>query len=122
MFTIQPIGYVRSPYKDAREIPRGLGAKHETDGVLEILPEFQAGLTDIEGFSTSWSFGYFIALKGSNCSAHRLAITGRTAYSRRGPRSARTPLALLSSSFPAAKACGCTSAESTCSMERRFSI
>ncbi len=51
MFTMRPIGYVRSPFKDAQEIPKGLGAKHETDGVLEILPEFEVGLTDIEGFS-----------------------------------------------------------------------
>jgi tRNA (adenine37-N6)-methyltransferase len=51
MFTMQPIGYVRSPYKDAREVPKGLGARHEAQGVLEILPEFEIGLTDIEGFS-----------------------------------------------------------------------
>jgi tRNA (Thr-GGU) A37 N-methylase len=51
IFTIQPIGYVKSPYKDAQEIPKGLSAKHETDGVLEILPEFAVELTDIEGFS-----------------------------------------------------------------------
>ncbi len=51
MFTFQPIGFVRSPYKDTQEIPKGLGAKHEAQGVLEILPEFETGLTDIEGFS-----------------------------------------------------------------------
>jgi len=51
MFSTQPIGYVRSPYKDAQEIPKGLGAKHEAEGVLEIQPEFEPGLTDIEGFS-----------------------------------------------------------------------
>lgn len=51
MFTFRPIGFVRSPYKDTWEIPRGLGAKHEAEGVLEILPEFETGLTDIEGFS-----------------------------------------------------------------------
>jgi tRNA-Thr(GGU) m(6)t(6)A37 methyltransferase TsaA len=28
-----------------------LGAKHEAEGVLEILPEFETGLTDIDGFS-----------------------------------------------------------------------
>jgi tRNA (Thr-GGU) A37 N-methylase len=38
MFTMQPIGHVRSPYKDAHEGPKGLGAKHEGEGVLEILP------------------------------------------------------------------------------------
>jgi len=28
-----------------------LGAKHQADGTLEILPEFEAGLADIDGFS-----------------------------------------------------------------------
>jgi tRNA (adenine37-N6)-methyltransferase len=59
MFSMQPIGYVRSPYKDAQEIPRGLGAKHEAEGFLEILAEFEPGLTDIEGFShliVIWAF------------------------------------------------------------------
>lgn len=51
MFTLQPIGHVRSPYKNTKEIPKGLGAKHEAEGVLDLLPEFEAGLTDIDGFS-----------------------------------------------------------------------
>jgi tRNA (adenine37-N6)-methyltransferase len=51
MFSPHPIGYVKSPYKDTREIPKGLGAKHETEGTLEIQAEFAPGLTDIEGFS-----------------------------------------------------------------------
>jgi len=51
MFTFTPIGYVRSPYKNTQEIPKGLGAEHKAEGRLEILPEFEAGLTDIEGFS-----------------------------------------------------------------------
>jgi len=51
VFTPQPIGYVRSPYKSTQEIPKGLGAKHDAEGILEILPEFAPGLIDIEGFS-----------------------------------------------------------------------
>jgi tRNA-Thr(GGU) m(6)t(6)A37 methyltransferase TsaA len=51
MFTPRPIGYVRSPYKSTEEVPKGLGAQHNAEGVLEILPELEAGLTDIEGFS-----------------------------------------------------------------------
>jgi len=51
MFTSQPIGFVSSPYKETSEVPKGLGAKHEADGVLKILPDFELGLTDIEGFS-----------------------------------------------------------------------
>jgi len=52
MFSTQPIGHVRSPYKDAQEIPKGLGAKHETEGVLEIQPEFALGLTISKAFLT----------------------------------------------------------------------
>ena len=51
MFVPRPIGFVRSGYAATAEIPKGLGAKHEAEGVLEILPEFEAGLMDIEGFS-----------------------------------------------------------------------
>lgn len=51
MFSFEPIGYVKSPYRDTKEIPKGLGVKHEAEGVLEILPKYEAGLTDIEGFS-----------------------------------------------------------------------
>jgi tRNA-Thr(GGU) m(6)t(6)A37 methyltransferase TsaA len=49
--SMQPIGYVKSPYKEARDVPRGLGAKHDAEGVLELVKEFELGLTDIEGFS-----------------------------------------------------------------------
>lgn len=51
MFTPQAIGFVRSPFNDAAAIPKGLGARHEAEGALEILPEFAPGLTDIEGYS-----------------------------------------------------------------------
>jgi tRNA-Thr(GGU) m(6)t(6)A37 methyltransferase TsaA len=59
MFSMQPIGYVRSPYDDTKEIPKGVGAKHDTEGILEIRAEFEAGLLDIEGFShlfVIWTF------------------------------------------------------------------
>jgi tRNA-Thr(GGU) m(6)t(6)A37 methyltransferase TsaA len=59
MFTSQPIGFVSSPYNNTNEIPKGLGAEHEADGVLTILPDFEQGLTDIEGFShliVIWEF------------------------------------------------------------------
>jgi tRNA-Thr(GGU) m(6)t(6)A37 methyltransferase TsaA len=51
VLTMQPIGTVRSPYTDTAQIPKGLGAVQHAEGVLEILPQFGAGLTDIEGFS-----------------------------------------------------------------------
>jgi len=59
MFDMRAIGFVRSPYSETSQIPKGCGAKHDVEGVLEILPEFEEGLTDIEGFShlfVIWAF------------------------------------------------------------------
>ena len=51
MVEMRPIGFIRSSYSDTAQIPKGCGAKHDAEGVLEILPEFEPGLLDIEGFS-----------------------------------------------------------------------
>src|SRR3954470_4013216 len=51
LVSMRPVGYMRSRFRDTKEIPKGLGAKHETEGTLEILPEFEPGLLAIEGFS-----------------------------------------------------------------------
>jgi tRNA (adenine37-N6)-methyltransferase len=59
MIRMEPIGFVRSPYTETAQIPKGLGAEHRAEGVLDILPAFEAGLTDIEGFShlyVLWAF------------------------------------------------------------------
>jgi tRNA-Thr(GGU) m(6)t(6)A37 methyltransferase TsaA len=48
---MRPIGFVASPYRDKSEIPKGPGAEHRAEGTLEIRPELEAGLQDIEGFS-----------------------------------------------------------------------
>lgn len=64
MSILPPIGFVCSPYKSAEEIPKGLGTKHEAVGVLKILPEFEPGLTDIEGFSHLFIIWEFDRAKG----------------------------------------------------------
>ena len=48
---MRAIAFVHSQYRDNSEIPKGLGAEHKAEGILEILPEFEPGLQDIEGFS-----------------------------------------------------------------------
>lgn len=50
-FTMRPIGYARTPFTETSEISKGIGAKHTREGTLEVLPEFEEGLLDIEGFS-----------------------------------------------------------------------
>jgi tRNA-Thr(GGU) m(6)t(6)A37 methyltransferase TsaA len=48
---MRAIGRISSPFQETKQIPKGLGAKHSAEGVLEVCPEFEAGLTDIEGYS-----------------------------------------------------------------------
>jgi tRNA (adenine37-N6)-methyltransferase len=50
-FTFRPIGTVRSPYRATAEIPKGLGTEHRAEGTIEISPEYESGLQDVEGFS-----------------------------------------------------------------------
>ena len=56
---MRPIGFIRSQYSDTSQIPKGCGAKHTAEGVLEVLPQYEQGLKDIEGFShlyVIWAF------------------------------------------------------------------
>jgi tRNA-Thr(GGU) m(6)t(6)A37 methyltransferase TsaA len=57
--SFRPIGVVRCAYTDAAQIPKGPGAEHHAEGVIEIAPELAEGLADIEGFShlfVIWAF------------------------------------------------------------------
>ena len=64
MIAMEPVGIVLSPYKNAADVPRGLGAKHDAEGVLEIRPELEPGLTDIDGFSHLFVFWVFDRSEG----------------------------------------------------------
>ena len=48
---MRPVGIVKSPFSETSQIPKGCGARHEAKGILEIHPDFEQGLMDIEGFS-----------------------------------------------------------------------
>ena len=62
--SMAPIGTIRSPYTSTAEIPKGQGATHEAEGVLELLPELETGLTDIEGFSHLYVIWVFDRAEG----------------------------------------------------------
>ena len=62
---MKPIGYIRSPYDEKAEVPKGLGAEHKAEGILEVLPEFEEGLKDIEGFSHLFIIWIFHKSEGS---------------------------------------------------------
>ena len=70
MIPMRPIGYVRSGYSTTEQVPKGLGAKHDTaEGTLEILAEFEPGLMDIEGFSHLFVIWAFDRVEGFDLSA-----------------------------------------------------
>lgn len=86
MIQMQSIGLIRSPYTESAHIPRGLGARHNTEGVLDILPDFEEGLTDIEGFSHLLVLWVFDRAFG-----YELRVTPPTATSPHGVFATRAP-------------------------------
>jgi tRNA-Thr(GGU) m(6)t(6)A37 methyltransferase TsaA len=86
MFIMQPIGRVQSPYTETAQIPKGPDARHDAEGVLEILPEFEEGLTDIEGFSHLFVIWVFDQAQG-----YDLLATPPTDNRPHGVFATRTP-------------------------------
>jgi tRNA-Thr(GGU) m(6)t(6)A37 methyltransferase TsaA len=88
MFNFSPIGFVKSPYTETSKIPRGCGAKHDAEGVLEILREFEPGLMDIEGFSHLYVLWAFDRADGFDLVAHPPTDERRShgVFATRSPR------------------------------------
>ncbi|MGH9347951.1 MAG: SAM-dependent methyltransferase, partial [Vicinamibacterales bacterium] len=55
---------MRTPFSETGEIPKGPDARHEAEGVIEVLPELEAGLQDIEGFSHLYVIWIFHRAEG----------------------------------------------------------
>ena len=88
MFTPQPIGYARTPHTRTSDIPKGIGARHDAEGTLEILPAFAEGLADIEGFSHLYMLWVFDRSEGFDLTATPPADNGRPhgVFATRSPR------------------------------------
>lgn len=69
MFTLEPIGFVRSAFTTTADIPKGLGARHDAEGVIELRPELEPGLQDIEGFSHLYVLWIFDRAAGAELTA-----------------------------------------------------
>ena len=69
-FTMTPIGCVRSPYKEPSQVPRGLGAEHQAEGTIEIRPDLEPGLVDVEGFSHLYVLWVFDKSSGAELTAY----------------------------------------------------
>lgn len=48
---LRPIGIIHTPYKEPKGIPIQGKFEESVTGTIEIFPEYQKGLKDIEGFS-----------------------------------------------------------------------
>ncbi len=46
-----PIGLLRTPYRTLESIPKTLGERPTAEGIIEIDPAFEAGLSCIDSFS-----------------------------------------------------------------------
>ncbi len=58
-FVFRPIGYVRSVHTDPKETPIQPVYTDGTQARVEVLPEYEAGLRDLEGFSHIYLIYYF---------------------------------------------------------------
>ncbi|BAD84900.1 hypothetical protein, conserved, UPF0066 family [Thermococcus kodakarensis KOD1] len=47
----RPIGVIHSPFKEPKDVPIQASAARGIRGTVDVFPEFEEGLKDIEGFS-----------------------------------------------------------------------
>jgi len=49
--TYSPIGVIKSPFEDVRDMPIQPTGARQVIGTVEVYPEFKGGLDSLEGFS-----------------------------------------------------------------------
>ncbi len=86
IFPLKPIGCMHTPYTSVEQIPKGRGAKHEACGYIEIFPEYQEGLIDIDGFSHLYVLWIFHKIE-----EHKLIVTPPSDNRSHGIFSTRSP-------------------------------
>jgi tRNA (adenine37-N6)-methyltransferase len=89
-FEMRPIGLVRSPYQDRSQVPKGPGAEHRAEGTLELRPELEPGLADIEGFSHLFVLWVFDRAEGYDLVA-RVPLDEEVPHGVFASRSPRRP-------------------------------
>ena len=90
VFEMRPIGLVRSPYRDRSQVPKGPCAEHRALGTLELRPELEPGLADIEGFSHLFVLWVFDRAEGYDLVA-RVPLDEEVPHGVFASRSPRRP-------------------------------
>lgn len=58
-YTVRPIGFVHSPFVEKIQAPRQATVAEDVGATIEILPEFEHALADLEGFERIWIVFWF---------------------------------------------------------------
>ena len=61
---VNPIGIIRTPHSDIKNMPIQPIAAEGIKGYIELLPEYAEGLSDLEGFSHITLLYHFHKIKG----------------------------------------------------------
>ena len=88
MATFEPIGVIRTPFRDRYAAPRQPGVGDPAAGIIELLPgrNFEQALEDLEGFEKIWLIYHFD--RNPNLKPKVLPPRGRT---KRGVFATRSP-------------------------------
>jgi tRNA-Thr(GGU) m(6)t(6)A37 methyltransferase TsaA len=63
--TVRPIGYARSPFVEKAQAPRQGVTPEGAAGTIEVLPEHEHALSDLEGFERLWILFWFDRNEGA---------------------------------------------------------
>lgn len=83
---LQPIGVIHTPHHDVKNMPIQPIAAEGIKGYIELLPEYAAGLQDIEGFSHITLLYHFHKIKG-----HELVVVPFMDTQERGIFACKAP-------------------------------
>jgi len=83
---IKPIGIIHTPHTDVKDMPIQPIAAEGVKGYIELLPEFVAGLKDVEGFSHLTLFYHFHKING-----YELVVTPFMDTEKRGIFATKAP-------------------------------
>jgi tRNA-Thr(GGU) m(6)t(6)A37 methyltransferase TsaA len=64
-FVVRPIGFVRSPFVEKAQAPRQGATPEAAHATIEVLPEHEHALEDLEGFGRIWILFWFHQAEGA---------------------------------------------------------
>lgn len=86
-FAVRPVGFVRSPFREKADAPRQATVAEGVEARVEILPEFELGLSDLAGFERIWVVFWFHEAAG----APKLKVLPPRSDEKRGVFATRSP-------------------------------